>query len=150
VEGEEEVEGVAEAEVSEAEEEVEEGEEAVDLIVEVEVAEEGVGEGLDEVEGDGTDSLNWSLHCMLTADELYHPYWVLKCGLPLPVQISTVPAMAGTHASCEKVYEHYHCAPADCTQNVKEGVHYCVHVQHLLFVIIRNCYVSTVSWDKIL
>jgi len=56
-----EVEGVAEAEVSEAEEEEEEdGEEVVDLIIEVEVVEEGVGEGLEEVEGVGTDSLNWS------------------------------------------------------------------------------------------
>ena len=54
-----EVEGVAEVEVSEAEEE-EEGEEVVDLIIEVGVVEEGVGEGLEEVEGDGTDSLNWS------------------------------------------------------------------------------------------
>ena len=56
-----EVEGAAEAEVevSEAEEEEEE-EEVVDLIIEVEVVEEGVGEGLEEVEGVGTDSLNWS------------------------------------------------------------------------------------------
>jgi hypothetical protein len=65
VEGEEEVEdkeaeGVAEAEVSEAEEEEEEGVVVVDLIIAVEVVEEGVGEGLEEVEGDGTDSLNWS------------------------------------------------------------------------------------------
>lgn len=64
-----EVEGVAEAEVSEAEEvEEEEGEEVVDLIIGVDVVEEGVGEGLEEVEEDGTDSLNWPLHCMLTAD----------------------------------------------------------------------------------
>lgn len=61
-EGEEEVEdrevdGVAEAEVEVSEAEEEEGEEVVDLIIEVE---EGVGEGLEEVEGDGTDSLNWS------------------------------------------------------------------------------------------
>jgi hypothetical protein len=54
-----EVEGVGEVEVSEAGEE-EEGEEVVDLISEVGVVEGGVGEGLEEVEGDGTDSLNWS------------------------------------------------------------------------------------------
>lgn len=65
-EGEEEAEdrevvGVAGAEVSEAEEEVEEGE-VVDLII------EGVGEGLEEGVGDGTDSVNWPLYGMLTVD----------------------------------------------------------------------------------
>ena len=45
---------------------MEEGEEEVeDLVIGVE---EGVGEGLEEVVGDGTDSLSWYFHCMLTAD----------------------------------------------------------------------------------
>jgi hypothetical protein len=76
-----EVEGVAEVEVSEGEEE----EEVVDLIIEAEVVEEEVGEVSEEAEEDGTDSF-----CTFTilirgtksinADHnVYHPYWVLNC-----------------------------------------------------------------------